>query len=376
LRGDFGDLESGFLGFTGKSKIAHVFELIKTEFSSGGVNCIIKSIIPICLASRPKAGSSFRRTITNRRIRRTRVQNFTSAQKKEKMASIEDVMAQVKGGATALDASGMKRSVADMTALAMVLKGNKTLTNLELYDCEISDEGLQVLVNVLKDSSLTELSLGWNAITNKGVMALASKMKESGLRELYLGGNAVMDAGVTAIASVLNGHPLMILDLGECQVSDSGCIALANALLGSSISELSLGLNSITDKGCIAIAEAMKNSSLAVLDLSFCHITDFGASALASKVNTAPLRELRLTGNEISDSACFAFALALKDSSLKELYLDSNPDVTDNGARALASAAKECPTIQIVDLEGNEKVRRETDLDLYDVLQSHTVTSH
>ena len=294
------------------------------------------------------------------------------------MASIQVVLKRLddEDNEGEVDASELPRSEKDILVLMDRIQTNPKVKALDLHDCNLTDAAVISIANALPKTSLVSLSLNWNTFTQVGAVAIANSLyKCPSLRELYLGGDLIGDIGVKAISEVImKGHPLTTLELMDCGITDDGCLVLAKALVGSSITELSLCRNKqITDIGCAALGDAL--NKLKSLDLSECSITDVGVTSLAFKMKGSPLVELRLTQNNISDIGCQSLGLALKHCSLKELFLDNNHAITDMGVHALIDAARQCPSILWVDLEGNEKVRATTESDLNEVLSTHAACS-
>ncbi len=147
-----------------------------------------------------------------------------------------------------------------------------------------------VLVEALKgNSSLTELNLSGNNIGDHGATGLAGALKKNtSLRELNLFGNNIGDVGAAGLAGALDENSsLTWLDLSANKIGDDGTTALARALQKTtSLTVLVLSHNKIGDDGAYSLADALKkNTSLKWLNLSRNNIGDDGVTRVARALN-------------------------------------------------------------------------------------------
>ncbi|KAL0206005.1 hypothetical protein P9112_001312 [Eukaryota sp. TZLM1-RC] len=245
------------------------------------------------------------------------------------------------------------------SALARALESNSTLTELNLRRNNITDEGASALARALEsNSSLTTLDLQFNNITDEGASALARALESnSTLTRLSLQNNKITDEGASALARALESNSsLTTLDLLGNNITDEGASALARALeSNSTLTELNLQSNNITDEGASALARALEsNSSLTELNLWRSNITDEGAGALARALETnSTLTTLNLGNNNITSEGASALARALETNcTLTTLYLGGN-NITSEGASALARALESNCTLTTLYLGGN-----------------------
>jgi hypothetical protein len=81
-----------------------------------------------------------------------------------------------------------------------------TITELNLYNNHIGDEGSIALAAALKDNSLTKLNLSRNNIGAEGATALAAALQDNNsLTSLDLAYNQISDEGASALARALQG---------------------------------------------------------------------------------------------------------------------------------------------------------------------------
>jgi len=126
-------------------------------------------------------------------------------------------------------------------ALTTLLKCSVTGLNvLDLGDVELDDEGIDVLIPVLKKhSSLHQLWLNSNpSITSKGWQILASILEapNSNLEELYIGSNNVDDEALAIFATALaNNHTLTYLVIDNyTSITEKGWESFSNLLCDTS----------------------------------------------------------------------------------------------------------------------------------------------
>ena len=104
--------------------------------------------------------------------------------------------------------------------LADALNDNKTLEELVLDDNRVCDDGVYSLVKTLsiKNNILKKLSLGNNGITNEGAKQLAQMIKTNKILTcLKLYQNEITDGGIQILADAIEKHntTIEVLDLFE-----------------------------------------------------------------------------------------------------------------------------------------------------------------
>lgn len=245
---------------------------------------------------------------------------------------------------------------------AIALAGHRGLTELSLYNNQITDEGVIALASLPK---LVKLDVSRNQIGAQGARALA---QHPVLGQLDISLNRLGDEGAIALASsnalttliaqacqitergteaLAKSKTLTALDIGNNQVGNKGAKALASntklrslmlsgAGLGNegaaifadnkTLLSLELGRNQITNNGAVRLAF---NNTLTALDIGFNQIGSEGAEALALNKT---LRRLNLSFNQVEDKATEAFAA---NPNLFSLDLWFNR-ITDVGAAILA----------------------------------------
>ena len=230
----------------------------------------------------------------------------------------------------------------NFSLLSEVLAVNSTLTNLDLSENSLGDEGATSLSQALKvNSTLTNLDLRGNSIGAEGATSLAQALKvNSTLTTLDLGWNSIGAEGATSIAQALKvNSTLTNLDLGSNRIGAEGATSLSQALtVNSTLTNLDLTGNRIVDEGATSLSQALKvNFTLTNLDLTGNSIGDEGATSLsqALKVNST-LTNLDLRENSIGAEGATSLSQALKvNSTLTNLHLRWN-SVGDEGATSFS----------------------------------------
>ncbi len=204
---------------------------------------------------------------------------------------------------------------AGMHPLAALLRANTTLQVLDLVNCGLLDDGLDIILDAFTgpgaNKTLRHLYLGTNGITDRSAPRIARFLAEdSALESFFLSCNRLGDDGVERIAEALAANTtLQRLSLASNCVGPRGAAALAEALAHHpSITLLDLGFtkatvavgelgNFIGDAGARSLAQMLRtNTTLRSLDLLHNYISQVGVNELraALKVNHT-LVHLQLT---------------------------------------------------------------------------------
>lgn len=171
-------------------------------------------------------------------------------------------------------------------------------------------------------------------------------------------------AGITSLVCLANGTITQLGLSRNCLQSDGG-VALASSLTSppqldsrlafQKLSALFLSSNNLGDGGAIAIAGVMSSGLLPLLikiGLNDNTIGDIGATAIADAFDTrlfpaSAVEVIGLSENMITSAGSCSLANALlHNTSLKRLFLNSNPDIKDVGAVALAIAVERHPALK------------------------------
>lgn len=94
-----------------------------------------------------------------------------------------------------------------VSELAKALRGNSSVSSLDLLVCSIDDAAAEALAIGLGSSSVRELWLGCNEIHHMGARALGAALAGSSLEALFLWGNRIGDEGATVLAASCEAYP-------------------------------------------------------------------------------------------------------------------------------------------------------------------------
>ncbi|XP_029935761.1 NLR family CARD domain-containing protein 3-like [Myripristis murdjan] len=189
----------------------------------------------------------------------------------------------------------------DCSALAYMLQmSEEVLDVFDLQTYNASAEGRQRLIPAVRNCRKARLSDCGLSETHCEVVALALKSNPH-LTELDLSKNNVQDSGVKLLSSGLESPNcrLKILRLDSCELTESSCASLASALKSnpSHLTELDLSDNKLLDFGVKLLSTGMKRQRcrLKTLRLRSCSLSMTYCASLKSRLSH--LTELDLSGN-------------------------------------------------------------------------------
>ncbi|KAL1251670.1 hypothetical protein QQF64_019466, partial [Cirrhinus molitorella] len=253
------------------------------------------------------------------------------------------------------------------SALAIVLRSNPSLKDLDMSNNNLQDSGVKKLKTGLENTNckLEKLRLSNCSITEEGYKALASALRSnpSHLIELDLTGNDPGQSGVKQLSELLQDptcslKTLRFLDAAADEAcKDVNQVLSENLLLlrELNLSEHKLGLLQLKK---IAVVLKDKHCKLNTLILNNSNITEdecrFLAAALIS--NPSNLTELNLSGTKLRNSGIKYFSALFKNEQcrLKKLKFNS-VSITEVGCGILTAAFNLKPSNLIeLDLSGNK----------------------
>lgn len=118
---------------------------------------------------------------------------------------------------------------------------------------------------------------------------------------------------------------------------------------------LDLSDNNLGDEGAVLIAKALeKNQTLVELHLSNCLITSVAGIAFAEAlIKNDVLTTLNISRNKLGDETADALARVLPDNRTITTLNVSTAMITNIGGVAIATAAKDCPSLINIDMGNN-----------------------
>lgn len=206
------------------------------------------------------------------------------------------------------------------------LKSMKTMQNLRLDGCEITDDGLRKVVNYFPKLKSLELQDG--LMTNVGILHLTELQN---LRRLDL--SECRKIGDIGISRLVSKTTINSLDLSHTAISDAGIAHLKRL---TKLTYLNLSSTQLTDHGVKHLQTLQK---LSCLSLAETQITDDGVLLLGPLPR---LTQLILDGTAITDASLMHLQLFPK---LNNLWL-SETDITDEGLKYIGTM-KQLNTLQI-----------------------------
>jgi len=290
------------------------------------------------------------------------------------------------------------------------------LTGLRLI-CSLEDGGLGVVCDALLGSTLKSLCLNGNhKITSAGWRALSTVIKHPNCKlvKLNLSCTQIDDDGVNLLGNALRGSSLKVLDLElHRSISSAGWQTLLNQLSQTSIVELNLSQSKIDDVGIALLANIetvkslrlscnysitrsgwrsffnslqRKGTQLVKLDISHNRIGNESIAALGSLLGSmSTLKTLlmshmlysRIDGgmeDSVTSQGWVSFFNSLQDSNLDlvKLYIDGNT-IDDEGIRLLTRVVSGMNSFKMLVLNDNRLVSSTGWQALSAYLQSHFV---
>jgi Ran GTPase-activating protein (RanGAP) involved in mRNA processing and transport len=235
-----------------------------------------------------------------------------------------------------------------------LIKNNNALIKVLNFRFQnIGPEGTYALFQAIQENTiLTEIDIWDNNIENTGVEAISSLLKDNkntSLFNLNIGNNNIDALGAEAIANcLLTNTTLLKLSMHRNYIVSQGAKAIAFSLqFNTTLSHLRIDYNSIGPEGAEAFAGALQsNTSLLYLSLSGNNIGPIGAAALAVSltINTT-LINLYILSNNIGDEGAEALATCIKlNTSLTICDIRCNT-IGPIGAEALALALQNNTTL-------------------------------
>ena len=168
------------------------------------------------------------------------------------------------------------------------------LKYLDLHSSYINEAASELLpVVIANNKSLSHLDLTDCQLPCMKLIAIAAKLKStSTLKFLSLSSNVIVNEAAYEIAvAISNSFVLEYLALSDCELEERGFIDIAESLLNvSSMKHLDLSKNTITDRAAEILASGIANNvKLTYLDFSCCTWQDIGFARIQEVVFKLPM---------------------------------------------------------------------------------------
>ncbi|XP_050406083.1 leucine-rich repeat-containing protein 74B [Patella vulgata] len=280
---------------------------------------------------------------------------YKSACKKYDIVPSSTFLKSVEAGTANLSYQGLESL--GTRAVAMALVSNLTITELSLRGNYIGANGLQCIVDMLRDNcAMKNLDISENDLTKGGAILIAKILKENEtLTHLKISGNKFKEGDAQCIADALKTNTtLKSLDMSYNEFGEKGGIIIGQGLAGNdALTIVNLRWNHLRQDGIVGVVNGLKeNGSIRELDLSWNGLGDIGARALGQvlKENTT-LQILNLASCRIGlDGVGFLMTEMIGNDTLKHINLEKNP-LTSHGACAFLQVLKNNPSFGIETLD-------------------------
>lgn len=243
----------------------------------------------------------------------------------------------------AIEARGAKLTIlkiydnfadADMMSLASYLKTSKIpVIRLGCQDnifpggTELTNQGLQYLVNVLPDTQIKQLVLCFPNIDSTGIIPLANQLNTTKVNQFFLLSSNIDDNGSQSLAEAFGSMSLLYqIILTSPKIGDGTIHALAGVVKNNPLlTGLWITGDFITDEGADYFAQMIQNSLLNVIGLEGINITDSGVVALTNSLQTLPALTNSLSiGSQCGEQGIIALSQKLNQTKFWALRLLGN----------------------------------------------------
>ena len=217
---------------------------------------------------------------------------------------------------------------AELNEALMWNTGWINITNLNLQNCCIGDEGVANCVKNLKWSNLVYLNLSSNKITPQGAIELGRTTQWETLQSLNLADNTIRTEGAAGLSKNTSWKNLKSLNLQNNIILNDGLSELCKNTTWLNLTALNLAGNRIHDRGVLSLCTNSQWKKLESLFLDNNAIADQGAAEL-SKTTWNNLKTLSLLKNQIGlkGAKCLASSIIGLGLKVRNLELRSYSEV-------------------------------------------------
>jgi uncharacterized protein (TIGR02996 family) len=204
------------------------------------------------------------------------------------------------------------------------------LTSLNLWGCQLGDEGARILAASSGLAGLTLLALDSNGLEEEGAKALAGSKWLGKLDALVVSHNPLGDAGLVALAQSSKLAWLTTLKVREVGATADGLRTLLSSPQLRKLSVLDLDVNPDEASLAEALVESPVLAHLTDLSLSGEGAGDEVIELLATSRGAHQLRKLNLDGFALSDAGLEALLASPHLAGLRWLRLPGGPGISPN----------------------------------------------
>ena len=179
-------------------------------------------------------------------------------------------------------------NLSDMAQIGIIsdcLKLNKKITEIRLCGCQVSNEGIQILVRAVEISTtLQKLEISNNTISDDGILSISNFLKTNHtLCKLNVSGNDLRDKGIMKFSeAICVNTTLKDLNMSRNRITDEGANELSKAIeVNKTLQKLNVSKNWISKKGVMRIVEACTiNRTLQKLVCTHNNLSKSGLAAI------------------------------------------------------------------------------------------------
>ena len=237
-------------------------------------------------------------------------------------------------------------------ALSSSLAALPNLNHLDLSDCRMHSTSVLHIVEAMesrpKEDDLTSLKLSHNMLSMKSMSELAKLLAPSAkcsLIHIQLRNCNISDAGIRILANSLRDNKTCTaLDISKNQIGSKGGSYLGGLLKGENVlTDLDLSWNTLRDKGSLDFVRALPQSCLVKINLAMNALGRSGAASLLGRnLPRTSLEVIDLSGNQVDPfSVCILMNGVVEHRRLKSVILSHNV-IGKVGIRAVLRTLDAC----------------------------------
>jgi len=240
-------------------------------------------------------------------------------------------------------------------------KALKSLKHLAVQGCELSDEGVALLADIISHApNLQKINFYYNQFTPEQTATLAESLQgHKHLKQLSFGHENLHSDNGELFGKVLQAVPnLESLSLSGCSLGNKPCEVLADHLPNSKINSLSLSAMGVWPEGMEKLIEGVEKSA---------QVVSFGISKYApeqaerklpllTRAASIPhLRRIEIWENGLESSEVHKVTQAIaKNTSLDAVFLAEKKIPNDQMGQAAQKMLGANPSIKLASVKGKK----------------------
>ncbi|RZF34209.1 hypothetical protein LSTR_LSTR016653 [Laodelphax striatellus] len=205
------------------------------------------------------------------------------------------------------------------------------VTSLLLNDCNLGNEGLVCLEDVLKLTKITSIELSSSSLNNcERLQMFSTFLTSENITSLNLRGSCLGVAGMKCLVNILKNSPITSIDLGENKLNYESLKVFLSSLIDTNVTALYLSGNHLGYDGIEFLVSVLRKTQITILDLNKCNLECNALMNLVMCLHETKIATLDLSGNSICCNI-FYLAFVLKKTQITSLglsdygYDDYNP---------------------------------------------------